>query len=309
MSSNEIELTFIRCPSCKSLMPSTAHKCGMCGLNMDEEGPESSPTENTEKRLRLRQRSTTDIKGDISVSEPEHVETERTEREAPNFYKDLSSEVAGLEEDIEDEEESDFYADDGENDNVSAEEPSTVLPKKRKRRRRRKKRVEEGVNEIGDESSAPVVEEKVDPVQNQKEALPTWKIQAEEPLPVKRDNQDMRMDMKNDNKLVGWFVNYSTEASGKCFEIRLGKKFIGRQELRPHDMLIPDSAISTPHCLLNAEEGRLSLQDLMSEQGTYVKSSGEMDFKRVESTLQLKHGDILKLGSYELIVCLVPRSS
>jgi hypothetical protein len=54
MSANEIELTFIRCPSCKNLMPSTAVKCGMCGFDL---GGGDDVSEEQQKKPRLRQKT------------------------------------------------------------------------------------------------------------------------------------------------------------------------------------------------------------------------------------------------------------
>lgn len=350
MASNEIELTFIRCPSCKSLMPSTAHKCGMCGLNMDSE-EEVQP----ERKLRLRQRSMTNV---------EELFEEKEEVTAPTFsepsiqFNEENSSIAENEvietaprspfttrvrEDYEDERDEDSElleesgVDDLEDDNVvetfhGADSVSEEPLKRKKRRRRKKKKPSPLV--VSEEISEEVVPQEVevsfeddDIFEEEKttyESLSSVAVSVEKlesPVPVeeptaeltkvhevsKVNNQiERNEEMNGTNKLLGWFVNYSTEQSGKSYEIREGKKFIGRQQLRPHDLLIPDSAISTPHCLLNAERGKLSLQDLMSEQGTFLKQSGETEFKKIDSTVQLKHGDILKLGSFELIVCLIP---
>lgn len=120
------------------------------------------------------------------------------------------------------------------------------------------------------------------------------------------DSKKMERDLES-AQLIGWFVNYSTNPSGVAFEIRLGKQFVGRQALRGDDLVISDSAVSTPHCLLQVERAdSVFLQDLMSEHGTYVKKNGQRDFQKLESSINLEHGDRIKLGSYELVVCLVP---
>lgn len=362
MASNEIELTFIRCPSCKSLMPSTAHKCGMCGLNMDSE-EEVQP----ERKLRLRQRSMTNV--EELFEEKEEIVAPTYSEPSIQFNPEDSSIVENkvietaprspfttrVREDYEDETDEDSElieengADDIEDDNVvetfHGADSVGEEPLKRKRRRRRKKKKpsplvvseaisEEVVPQEVEVSFEEVVPQEVEVSFEEDEILEEEKTtyeslssvavsveKLESPIPVeeppieftkvqevsKINNQiERNEEMNSNNKLLGWFVNYSTEQSGKSYEIREGKKFIGRQQLRPHDLLIPDSAISTPHCLLNAERGKLSLQDLMSEQGTFLKQSGETEFKKIDSTVQLKHGDILKLGSFELIVCLIP---
>ena len=105
---------------------------------------------------------------------------------------------------------------------------------------------------------------------------------------------------------MGWLVNYAQNSAGTSIEIRSGKYFVARQRLRDDDLVIPDSAISTPHCLLKASKGTLQIQDLMSEQGTYVKKSGSSTFVPVDEASILEHGDRIKFGAFEVVVCLVP---
>jgi len=137
---------------------------------------------------------------------------------------------------------------------------------------------------------------------------PLPKIEPKERSSFSAHVGERKMSQSNGEAvLIGWFVNYSTNRSGVPFEIRLGKQFIGRQELRGDDLIIQDSAVSTPHCLLQVDDARtVLLQDLMSENGTFVKKRGESEYHQLESSIKLEHGDRVKLGSYELIVCLVP---
>ena len=123
---------------------------------------------------------------------------------------------------------------------------------------------------------------------------------------IRENLRDREPSKVMSNKLIGWFVSYGIELTGKAFEIREGRKFIGRQQLRSFDLVIPDSAVSTPHCLLQVDEHGVHLQDLMSDQGTFIKKTGEREFRKIESSVVLKHGDVLKLGSFELVVCLIP---
>jgi len=110
-----------------------------------------------------------------------------------------------------------------------------------------------------------------------------------------------------EGKLLGWLVNYSMNGKGVSFELRSGRRFVGRQALRQDDLIIPDSALSTPHCLLQVEDGQMFIQDLMSENGTFIKSSNSNEFLKKDASVKLNHGDIVRFGSYELIICLVPK--
>ena len=107
--------------------------------------------------------------------------------------------------------------------------------------------------------------------------------------------------------LLGWMVNYSTDSKGIAIELRGGRYFVGRQRLRDDDLVIADSSISTPHCLLfvSRSEG-LRVQDLMSEHGTYVKKRGSETYNQVHDTVEVQHGDWIRFGTYEVAVCLVP---
>jgi hypothetical protein len=118
---------------------------------------------------------------------------------------------------------------------------------------------------------------------------------------------ESKMEQAADGALVGWLVTYGPDGKGTSIELRGGKFFIGRQKLRENDMVIGDSALSTPHCLVVAEPGSsLQIQDLMSEQGTFIKKQGAQNFIKVEDLVAIGHGDTLRFGAYELLVCLVP---
>jgi len=103
-------------------------------------------------------------------------------------------------------------------------------------------------------------------------------------------------------------VSYSNDTNGFSIELRTGKFFVAKQKLRENDLIIPDSAISTPHCLLKISRGSLQIQDLMSEQGTYVMKKSSSSFVSSEEVEAVEHGDKLKFGAFELLVCLVPDS-
>jgi pSer/pThr/pTyr-binding forkhead associated (FHA) protein len=45
----------------------------------------------------------------------------------------------------------------------------------------------------------------------------------------------------------------------------------------------------------------------MSENGTFIKSSNSNEFLKKDASVKLNHGDIVRFGSYELIICLVPK--
>ena len=106
--------------------------------------------------------------------------------------------------------------------------------------------------------------------------------------------------------LVGWFVNYEGNAFGISTEIRDGRFFISKERLKPTDMLIANDTISTPHCVVRASAAEgIKVQDMFSDQGTYVRRAGSDVFYKQSGSFTLEHGDWLRLGEYEVQVCLL----
>lgn len=209
--------------------------------------------------------------------------------------------------------------------------------RKRRRSRRRKKRSAESLegsspenDEFEDEDDEdsferdeqpqkavePVVpqEEEVEAVaeleQSQKDETVTTKPEA-----VNREDKEMeqsglrsktqvRKNQRGD--LIGWFVSFEKD-HGEATEIRAGRFFVGSERVKDTDLVIDENSISTPHCLISANrEGGMRIQDLMSEQGTFVRKSGKKNFVQCSEAVELEHGDFLKLGQYEVMVCIVP---
>ncbi len=68
MSTDSTELTFVRCPSCRSLVPAVSTRCRMCGASLDTEADmqgEESPAQE-EPSGRVRQRTMSKSKSDLS---------------------------------------------------------------------------------------------------------------------------------------------------------------------------------------------------------------------------------------------------
>lgn len=107
--------------------------------------------------------------------------------------------------------------------------------------------------------------------------------------------------------LVGWLVNYSGDRRGAAIELRSGRFFVGRQRLRGSDLILSDDSVSTPHCLINASPADgMMVQDLMSERGTAIRKAGSQHFVNCTDPVKLQHGDWLRFGNYEVMVCLIP---
>ena len=115
---------------------------------------------------------------------------------------------------------------------------------------------------------------------------------------------------ETEGTLLGWFIHFGQDPRGTSVEVRSGRFFLGRQKLRGSDMVIADSTVSTPHCLItsSAQDG-ITIQDLMSEQGTFVKRAKSNSYAPVQQVITLEHGDWVRFGQYEVMVCLVPYSA
>ncbi len=115
---------------------------------------------------------------------------------------------------------------------------------------------------------------------------------------------------ETEGTLLGWFIHFGQDPRGTSVEVRSGRFFLGRQKLRGSDMVIADSTVSTPHCLItsSAHDG-ITIQDLMSEQGTFIKRARSDSYAPVQQVITLEHGDWVRFGQYEVMVCLVPYST
>ncbi len=108
--------------------------------------------------------------------------------------------------------------------------------------------------------------------------------------------------------LTGWFVHFSANPHGVSQEIRSGRYFISGQRLKETDLVVDHASVSTPHCVVQTSpDTGLKVQDLLSENGTFVRRVGETDYVQYSDAVEINHGDWLRIGSYEIMVCLVPK--
>jgi hypothetical protein len=217
-------------------------------------------------------------------------------------------------------------------DLISDETPESLPARgegRRKRRRRRRKRSQNaGGAEMGEPHSEPVRDDRISGQHESFDRPEPQRVVA--PAPREREQrQDLQRQEssraetrrgdsggsggelqapKSDGKLVGWFVTFGENAQGESTEIRAGRFFLGRQKLRGNDYIIPHSSISTPHCMIVAGGGdALMIQDLMSEGGTQLKRAGESTYSPVTNAVSVHHGDWVRFGQYEAMVCLLPK--
>ncbi len=120
-----------------------------------------------------------------------------------------------------------------------------------------------------------------------------------------RRSDSVEFTQPGTGKLVGWLVNYS-DPKGVAAELREGRFFVSGTSLKPTDFVLSDPTVSTPHAMVaaGAHEG-LRVQDLMSDRGVWVKRRSHESFQRVNDAVKVDHGDWLRFGEVEFLVCLV----
>lgn len=106
-------------------------------------------------------------------------------------------------------------------------------------------------------------------------------------------------------RLFGWLVSFENP-DGRAIELRGGRFFITGSNIRESDLILEDQSISTPHALMSITDRGLMIQDLMSERGTFIRSSGSSQYRREEGIIDVAHGDWVRFGDVEFLVVIVP---
>lgn len=252
---------------------------------------------------------------DSSVEASESFENEefQPEDEGEEFDQAVRSEFDLEEETFEE----------GEEEEEEEEEHVAIspLPQAKKRRRRRRKKRGAGLPVDSAAVNRPVVSEQVQ-ISRAELQVNTPRLEsressvrretvpppAAEPRVARTAEPQSSLQPRVEGALLGWFVNFQDEPTGRGTEIRSGRFFIGSQQLRPQDFVVTNASVSTPHCMVNADSiDGLYVQDLMSERGTFVRRADSSSYERVGNMLQLEHGDSLKIGEVELLLCLLPQ--
>lgn len=91
-------------------------------------------------------------------------------------------------------------------------------------------------------------------------------------------------------KLVGWLVSYTIDEAGVDFKLYEGRNVIGRDG--ECQIVIPDGGVTGKHAILLYRNGKYSITDQQSSNGTYVNDEDiELEPKYI------KDGDVIKIGN------------
>lgn len=335
MATDSTELTFVRCPSCRSLVPAVSTRCRMCGAGLDSlEKEETSPAE-LQKSGRVRQRTMSqsgdalsraaselreDLKSEPDLLEPKEMDFgsgSNGQHEADDAGFDDDPLGAYVEEVTEaplkskPEPEAEVPRPAPMSTRSSwVEPPTTPVASQDKSDDDWLSDVDEDLEELDDEP-APVARFKKRRRGKTKSEAPMVEAPvaavAPKPSPVIQVAAPIVEQPKSsgDGQLVGWLVNF-TDPKGRAIELREGKFFVTRKSFKSNDLVLDDASISVPHCLMRVQSGGvLEVQDMMSETGLAVKRQAKGDFV-TEEKAKLAHGDWVKIGTLEYLVSLVP---
>jgi FHA domain len=350
MATEEIELTFIRCPGCKSLVPAIASRCRMCGqaLQKSEEELDSSKVENENVKSPTLENLEDVVEENNSVDQEiaDVVEDYQVKVEE-NFEEDLGISKLPQPAPVQKDDRPLRFLGQA-NDQIRSRsvevstEESDPIRKKRKRRRKKKRPAEGGTLATNTENRFSTSSEKIDSATRyeigrerseelkvETEEVETFKVKSAQQLPVeakkvfeeeivKNEIKSKEVNLKSEEKtvlaskkssageLIGWFVTYGENKKGEAIEVRSGRFFISSGKVREDDMIVDHASISTPHCLVKSGIDGIQIQDLMSEAGTFVRKAGSKDYLQLLESARLSHGDSVKFGDYEVLVCIVP---
>lgn len=325
MPTDSSDLTFVRCPSCRSLVPAVSTRCRMCGASLESTSePDLDQIEKPVKPEAVESRVAKEV--EVPVDDP-----------LSAYIEEVEVDLATEETEEEETEALDEYVEESEPEPILHSEPVSepISEEPRFEREEPKVIVERGVARgarhglsfSGRPSRAHDVKQQSEQVQQQ-QAKSNRAPQTEEgdqsgeeravvPESVDSERTERRPSEKTavsskpeqtiTGRLFGWLVSYR-DPQGEAIELREGKFFISSTRIKPTDLLIKDSSISSPHVIVDCSAARgLRLQDLLSEHGVYVRRRGASEYVREEQVFQIENGDWVKLGLVEFLVTLVPQ--
>lgn len=288
MATDNMDLSFIKCPACQSLAPAISKRCRMCGASLHADGEAAGEQK---KAGRVRQRTVSSQNGEVGEALSE----------VRGSFVPPAKNVAAPVNDQAPDPLGEYLAED---DFELQPQPAKVA----------------SVNNSSTGIKPPQFEEPAQPVvqpevrrepERQREvaqlvetvARTTPAAPPSQPKVVKA--QAPKREESMSGRLIGWLVSYDDPA-GNAFEIREGKFFVSRSQIKgQNDFIIEHESISSPHAMLRSSPGKLMVQDLMSERGVFRRPRGTEVYRPEEEPFALEHGDWVRFGDIEYLVSLV----
>jgi hypothetical protein len=108
-------------------------------------------------------------------------------------------------------------------------------------------------------------------------------------------------------KLIGWIVSYQLNKKGAAFELREGRTLLGKDNEIKDAISFKDRNMSSPHLAILAEpETPLRVQDIFSQDGSFLTKGNSDNEIVIKGTTELEHGDWIRVGqSTRFQICLL----
>lgn len=317
MSSDNTELTFVRCSSCRTLIPALSTRCKMCGATLEHEESAAEAVASTANGADVEDNLENDPLSDYMDELDETVEDseDAIEEDSDSEDDDTDSAIEELDALLEELKAMEDEADSTEEAPAAKVKP--VAPKAKSviretggRKSKESKLSFSNKKETSAKKEAPVekkaVSKKEEAVRKEAPARSSGRRSASKSKTNVTDIKSASVKQEtSESSLFGWFISYDND-QGNSFEIREGKFFVSKSSLKKTDLIIEDESVSTPHALVtvNSEIG-FQIQDLMSEEGVFVKRAGEADFDIIEDIEVIESGDWIRFGNVEYLVVFV----
>ena len=286
-----MELSFIRCPECRSLVPASAKTCRMCGAPISQDAPahshiqrESAPkAEISQNPL---QSYTSEFLDEQDANGAPEADDESIDLD--NFDNDLEDDLgADLDDDFDDDLDYDLDQAPDEADNFEnfQEQPENLDLKNL------------------DTSSDEIQEEEIE---DSEKSQPKDSQASASPIPDHfKQKASLQIESPRDQlgKLLGWLVILDGQ-NNQSVEIRVGKFLLTQKQLRQNDLVIDHPSISIPHAMFVCSEEGIHVQDLLSSYGTYI-TRGNVKEKKIDDQFELKTRDKIRFGHVETLLILI----
>ena len=113
---------------------------------------------------------------------------------------------------------------------------------------------------------------------------------------------------ETEDRLVGWLVSYGLDDMGYSYELRAGRSLITSEPSNNmRVMTLSEESVSAPHAAIKATtKHKVMIQDIFSDQGSYIAKQGTDKEIPVHGPMKLEHGDWIRVGrGSRFQVCLI----
>lgn len=120
----------------------------------------------------------------------------------------------------------------------------------------------------------------------------------------------VRVVSSKSSKIIGFLVSYKDNENGEVIEIRQGRWLLTSKfsDQSDQQIVIDDETISPLHAIIRATaDGKIDVLDQLTEYGTgLTRASGGAEIDLAGAKEKIEHGDTIRFGKREFVVCLVP---